>query len=263
MNSFELYRYPKSRLATFDVGRIGNKKHHIAGLLEIDVSLAREKIRSAIKSGRKISFTSWMLKVISNTIVQNRLIHSINHKKRTQVAFNDVDISIPLEREVDGVRVPLATVIRKTNTKTIEEIHGEIRKASSRQISGEKDYVLEKRGSEALNRLFFNLPQFLRMMIWRYLLSNPFVRKDTMGTVMVTNIGTAGKFPVWILPKSIHNLCIGIGSISKKPWVHDNKIVIREILNLTLLFDHDVVDGMPAARFTDKLVKNIEQAMDL
>jgi pyruvate/2-oxoglutarate dehydrogenase complex dihydrolipoamide acyltransferase (E2) component len=68
----------------------------------------------------------------------------------------------------------------------------------------------------------------------------------------------AGRFPGWILPKSLHNLCFGIGAVVPKPWVVDGKIQVREILNLTVLFDHDVIDGSPAARFVDKLVKRLE-----
>jgi pyruvate/2-oxoglutarate dehydrogenase complex dihydrolipoamide acyltransferase (E2) component len=84
-----------------------------------------------------------------------------------------------------------------------------------------------------------------------------------MGTVMVTNIGMVGRFSGWILPKSIHNLCFGIGSISKKPWVVDNKVEVREIMHLTILIDHDVVDGVPAAKFTYKLAKKIQSAAEL
>ena len=263
MENFNLYHYPKSRLATLDVGKIGYKKHHIAGLLEVDVTLAREKIREALKSGKKISFTSWIIKVISNSITTNDYIHSINYKNRSQISFNDVDISLPIEKYVDGIKVPLAMVIRKTNNKTIDEINNEIQSAVNQNINSTKDYVLEKRSTAVLNNIFFNLPQFLRMIIWRILLANPFIRKRNMGTAMVTNIGIAGGGSGWILPKSIHNLCFGIGSITKKPWVYNNKIEIREILNLTVIFDHDVVDGVPAARFTTKLVKNLERAMDL
>ena len=263
MKNFRLYHYPKSRLATFDVGRIGYKKHHIIGLVEIDVTSAREKIRDAIKSGRKISFTSWIIKVISSTIIKNDYIHSINYKNRTQVSFNDVDISLPIEKYVEGARVPLAMVIKKTNNKTIDEINEEIQSASKQEISSEKDYVLGKKSFTILNNIFFNLPQFFRMIIWHFLLANPFIRKKNMGTAMVTNIGIAGGASGWILPKSIHNLCFGIGSITKKPWIYMNNVEIREILNLTIIFDHDVVDGVPAARFTSKLIKNIEQAMEL
>ena len=84
-----------------------------------------------------------------------------------------------------------------------------------------------------------------------------------MGTAVITSGGITGRFHGWIIPKSIHNLAFGIGSISKKPWVVKNEIQIRDILNLTILFDHDVVDGAPAARFTAQLVKNIEQSRPL
>lgn len=99
--------------------------------------------------------------------MQNNYVHGINWGRCRQVAFSDADISMP--------------------------------------IGTERDYVLEKRGGQSLNGLFFR----------------------------------------------------------KKPWVHENRIEIREILNLTILFDHDGVDGSPAARFTDRLVKNIEGAVEL
>ena len=38
----------------------------------------------------------------------------------------------------------------------------------------------------------------------------------------------------------------------------DDAIVIREMLNMTILLDHDVIDGAPMARFISDLVKNIE-----
>jgi pyruvate/2-oxoglutarate dehydrogenase complex dihydrolipoamide acyltransferase (E2) component len=42
--------------------------------------------------------------------------------------------------------------------------------------------------------------------------------------------------------------------------VHDGQVEVREYLNLTLSFDHDIVDGAPAARFTMKLIELIELA---
>jgi pyruvate/2-oxoglutarate dehydrogenase complex dihydrolipoamide acyltransferase (E2) component len=41
--------------------------------------------------------------------------------------------------------------------------------------------------------------------------------------------------------------------------IYENEIAKREIMNLTVLFDHDFVDGVPDARFMDKLVKKIER----
>ncbi len=263
MNTFEISRFPKSRVATFDVGIIGRKKHHIIALLEIDVTAAREKIKEHIKSGRDIGFTAWLLKVIATTIEAYKYIHSINYKGRKQIIFNDIDISTPIEKEVDGIRVPLATVIRGVNKKSIDEINVEIKQAKNKKVSSEKDYVLSNESEKYGNKLFFNLPQFIRLIIWKCILINPFTKKKNMGTVMLTNIGMTGKFPGWIIPKSIHNLCFGVGTIMKKPWINNNMIDIREIMHLTILFDHDAIDGSPAAKFADALVRNIENAIEL
>jgi pyruvate/2-oxoglutarate dehydrogenase complex dihydrolipoamide acyltransferase (E2) component len=40
--------------------------------------------------------------------------------------------------------------------------------------------------------------------------------------------------------------------------VIEGQIVPREILNLTVTFDHEVIDGAPAVRFTRRLVELIE-----
>ena len=249
MANYKTITYPKSRVATFDIGKIGGKKHHITGFLEIDVTQARQKIKESLKSGENISITSWLIKVIGRTIEENKYIHAINSKNHSQIVFDDIDISLPIERKVNGVKVPLATIIRNVNKKTIAEINLEIQEARNKVIEKQKDFVLVKRKNDFVTGLFFNLPQYLRLMIWKYILNSPFRVKENMGTAIITNTGTLGNCPGWILPRSIHNLCFGLGSIVKKPWVIKNEIKIREILHLTVIFDHDVVDGSPAAVF--------------
>jgi pyruvate/2-oxoglutarate dehydrogenase complex dihydrolipoamide acyltransferase (E2) component len=78
--------------------------------------------------------------------------------------------------------------------------------------------------------------------------------QEMMGTVMVSSLGTMGRISGWIIPTSMHPLCLGIGTINKKPVVHAGKIEARDILHLTISFDHDVVDGMLARKFVDELV---------
>ena len=43
----------------------------------------------------------------------------------------------------------------------------------------------------------------------------------------------------------------------------DGRIEIREYLCLTLSFDHDIIDGAPAARFTQRLKEIIENGYGL
>lgn len=84
-----------------------------------------------------------------------------------------------------------------------------------------------------------------------------------MGNVAFTSIGMMGKINGWFIPISVHPICFGIGSIIKKPVVIDNRIEIREILHMSILLDHDVIDGAPMARFISDLSKNIEEGLNI
>ena len=79
-----------------------------------------------------------------------------------------------------------------------------------------------------------------------------------MGSVAVTSVGMMGSINGWFIHKAVHPVSFGIGSILKKPVVYENEIRIREILNMTILVDHDVIDGAPMVRFLNDLTKCIE-----
>ncbi len=56
-------------------------------------------------------------------------------------------------------------------------------------------------------------------------------------------------------PKAVS---FAVGSIVKKPVVKNDEIVVREIINITAAFNHDLVDGAPAARLINRLRRYIE-----
>jgi pyruvate/2-oxoglutarate dehydrogenase complex dihydrolipoamide acyltransferase (E2) component len=58
-----------------------------------------------------------------------------------------------------------------------------------------------------------------------------------------------------------HTPQVTVGGISGKPRVVDGEIATRELLDLAVTFDHDVVDGAPATRFTQRLGELIEDAV--
>jgi len=49
-----------------------------------------------------------------------------------------------------------------------------------------------------------------------------------------------------------------VGGIARKPGIYKDKIEPREYLNVTLDFDHDIVDGAPAARFAQQFSELVE-----
>jgi len=110
-----------------DIGKIGRNKHHIKALIEIDVTESREKIKNKrSKYGEKISFTSWVLKCISQAILEHKQVHALRKGKNKLVIFDNVDISIMVEKKVDGELVPLPMVIKNVNKKSINDIFNEI-----------------------------------------------------------------------------------------------------------------------------------------
>jgi pyruvate dehydrogenase E2 component (dihydrolipoamide acetyltransferase) len=79
------------------------------------------------------------------------------------------------------------------------------------------------------------------------------------GTFTVTNLGMYGIdgfTPIINLPQCA---ILGMGRIVREPAVVGDQIVPRELLTLSLTFDHRVVDGAPASRFLDMLRQAVEQ----
>jgi pyruvate/2-oxoglutarate dehydrogenase complex dihydrolipoamide acyltransferase (E2) component len=88
--------------------------------------------------------------------------------------------------------------------------------------------------------------------------------KKYVGTVALSSVGMFGKGAGWgIPPANPPSLCVTVGGIGEKPGIVDGQIAIREYLSLTISFDHDIIDGAPAARFTERLKELIESGYGL
>lgn len=65
------------------------------------------------------------------------------------------------------------------------------------------------------------------------------------------------------LPITNHALALTVGGIAEKPGVVDGQMAIREYLDVTLSFDHDLLDGAPAAAFASAFKTLVEQGYGL
>ena len=105
-------------------------------------------------------------------------------------------------------------------------------------------------------------PRILRRFFLKRMVGNPFIIKQKSGTIHFTSVAGFAKSPGYVIPCLI-NVCaldVTCGSIIKKPTLFNDKILLREILSLTLMFNHAIVDGAPAARFTSRLKRIFENA---
>jgi pyruvate dehydrogenase E2 component (dihydrolipoamide acetyltransferase) len=79
------------------------------------------------------------------------------------------------------------------------------------------------------------------------------------GTFTLTNLGTYGIDAFMPLINPPETAVLGVGRIVAKPVVHKGEIVVRQMVALSLSFDHRVVDGGPAARFLQEVKGLVEE----
>jgi pyruvate dehydrogenase E2 component (dihydrolipoamide acetyltransferase) len=131
---------------------------------------------------------------------------------------------INLGMAVDTERGLLVTVIREADTKGVRQFGAEFRELVERARAG-KSAPTDLSG----------------------------------GTFTITNLGmyrVDAFTPVINLPEAA---ILGVGRITPKPVARGEEVVIRKMMTLSLVFDHRLTDGAPAARFLDHLCELIEE----
>ena len=247
---------PPFRQLVIDGLALAARKHCIHGLVEVDITKAREFIRRAReRTGDSISFTGFIAYCCARAVDDDKHLHAYLDWRNRLVLFDDVDISLPVERNQHGRPVVLQTVIRAANRKTIRQIHGEIRELQTKEFR-------ETQWGRWL-RWYVVIPRFIRSLFFRVAQRFPSVLKRFNGTVLVTSVGMFGTIAGWGIPLPGHTLSITVGGIEAKPVLIEGQLQNREHLRLTVSFDHDIVDGGPAARFTQRLASLIQAGAGL
>ena len=78
------------------------------------------------------------------------------------------------------------------------------------------------------------------------------------GKVAVTAVGMFSREPVWFIPHGSGTVLITVGSIERRMVHTGDGHEEREYLCVTGSFDHDIVDGAPAARFMNQFLETIK-----
>ena len=254
-DNYQLIPYPKMRRTMAVAMRLWQHKPMIHGLIEVDVTRAREFLREhKAKTGESLSFTAFIIACVGKAVDENKAVHAYRKGRKHLVLFDEVDVATTIERDMAGQRVPLIYVIRAANHKTFREIHHEIRADQVQDVAK----LLEG------FKVFQFLPTVLSTrFLWWMLRRYPQLHKKFGGTVAITAVGMYGKGAGWGIPVAEPTLTITLGGMSEKPGVIDGQIAIREYLCMTLSFDHSISDGAPAARFTQRLKDLIESGYGL
>jgi pyruvate dehydrogenase E2 component (dihydrolipoamide acetyltransferase) len=69
------------------------------------------------------------------------------------------------------------------------------------------------------------------------------------GTITITNVGVFGVDAGVPLLNPGEAAILALGAVQRRPWEHDGQIALRDVVTLSLAFDHRLVDGEGASRF--------------
>jgi pyruvate dehydrogenase E2 component (dihydrolipoamide acetyltransferase) len=78
------------------------------------------------------------------------------------------------------------------------------------------------------------------------------------GTFSITNLGAYGVDAFTPIINWPECASLGVGRIVAKPAVYQGQVVARQVVALSLAFDHRAVDGATAARFLQRLVQLVQ-----
>lgn len=252
---YEVIPFPTIRRLMVDGGQMGLRKHTIHGLFEADATCARQIIREhKARTGEQLSFTAFTIACLGEAVDGNKYMHAYRDWRNRLVLFDEVDVSTLFEVEVNGKKIIRPHIIRAVNKKEFRELHEEIRAFQSESESSREANFID---------WFVRMPGSVRRLFYRVLFNNPHFLKDYFGTVLMTAIGMFGNGGGWGIPVSNHTLQVTLGGIDKKPVVVNDRIEVREVLSMTISFDHDIVDGAPAVRFAGRFKELIESGNGL
>jgi hypothetical protein len=230
------------------------------GLIEVDVTTPRKRLREMkAQTGESPSFTAFIVACVGQAVSEHPEVHALQQGSRHFILYRDVDVLTWIERDLGGQPVVLPCIVRAANRKTFGEVHDAIRAAQVQDPS-----TIDVGGAKAsqvlpawLYRPYFEF--IVRVGKWF-----PREWKQRWGTITVSAVGMIGKGAGWGIPPSSPSICwITVGGMGQKREAVDGHLTTREYLSLTVSFDHRMIDGAPAARFTERLKELIETGYGL
>lgn len=233
---------------------VSKEKDTIHLITDVDVTESRKLINNYLEETKeRLSLTGYVVSCLARTMAEFPQFNSFR-KGNKLLILDDLTVNVLFEREIDGENVPEAVGIQKTNRKTFRQINDELRSVQKKPV--------EHLGSGSGAAWVHFIPHFLLKMFVR-LASKNIAMQKRYGVVGVTAVGMFGAGSMWLIPLTAATVTVAIGSISKKPVIVDENLQEHEFLCLTVSFDHDIVDGAPAARFTRRFSEILSSGKEI
>jgi len=183
----------------------------------------RDSLReTGLREGVKITILPFVVQAVVTALrIHPAMNASLDEERGEIVLKKHYDIGTAVDAE-DGLVVP---VIKDADDKTIVELAREIERLADKTRTGKL----------SLSDL-------------------------SGGTFTVTSVGSIGglfSYPVINPPEAA---ILGVHKIVRRPVVRGGEIVARDMMYLSLSFDHRLIDGGTATRFMNDVILQIESA---
>ena len=241
---------PRRRLVTAAV-RAGRRIVPMHGLFEIDITTAR---RLLAEVHPPLSLTAFVIASLGRAAAAHPQVHAYRDWRGRLVQHRHVDIQTLIEVPTDQGPFGLVHVVRDADIRSVAEISAELRAVKTDPASTTTGRLLD-----TVAPTIGRIPGLYRLMFAA--MSRSRRVRLASGTVQVTAVGMfadGGGFA--IAPPTLASLVVVVGGLSKRPCAVDDRVELRDVLDLTVTVDHNVVDGAPATRFAAELRQLMQTA---
>jgi pyruvate/2-oxoglutarate dehydrogenase complex dihydrolipoamide acyltransferase (E2) component len=219
------------------------------GLLEVDVTEARRLLASA---DPPLSMTAFVVATVARAVAAHPEVHAYRDWRGRLVRHRHVDVQTLVEVPTAQGPFGLVHVVRNAHVRDVPDIGTELR--------GVKADLMTTPTGRALQRFAALAGRVPGLFPAMYAVMSRSVRaRELTGTVQVTAVGMfAGGGGFAIAPPTLASVVVVVGGISRRPRAVDEEVVVRDVLDVTVTIDHNVVDGAPATRFGADLRHRLE-----
>jgi pyruvate/2-oxoglutarate dehydrogenase complex dihydrolipoamide acyltransferase (E2) component len=249
----EVRPFPPTRRLVLGAMRAGRHLAPIHGLICVDVTEAR---RRCADPAARLSFTAFIVACAARAAARHPEVHAYRDWRGRLVLHRYVDVATLIEVAGPDGPFPLAHLVRDADVREVADISAELRRVKADPVTSRDGRMLRRFGPLA------RVPGASAAFYWA--LARSVRMRRIAGTVSVTSVGMfAGGGGFGIGVPTVLSLGIFVGGAGPRPWVIADRIEIRDVLDLTITVDHNVVDGAPATRFAADLRRMLESAEGL
>ena len=243
--------FPPNRRVVTAAMRAGRRRVPMYGLADVDITTANRLLAG---HDPPWSLTAFVVASVARAAAARPEVHAYRNWRGQLVTHHYVDVATMVE--ISTPQGPFATphVLRDADIRAVPELTAELRQVKRDPSASFSGRLLE-RTAPAATRIPGALPAMCAVM------ARSVAARQRVGTVAVTAVGMfGGGAGFGITPLTVMSLDVIVGGMSKRPRVIDGQVTIRDVLDLTLAIDHNVVDGAPVARFGAQLRALLESA---